>query len=273
MSISDNINDYNSLKTAVKLLESPSITAKISNIISFPIEGAVKKLPKSVTKKINGAVQVALYKAADVALLSIDNQPNKSASTKLHKLYAATSGALGGAFGFTSLFIELPISTTIMMRAVADVARSEGFDLNDLSTKVACIEVFAIGGNNSKDDTTETGYYLSRSFMTESIRQLSKELAEMAAKQGANKFSPMQTGKWLAKIIEKVASRFGVVITNKFAAQVVPVIGALSGATLNTLFTHFYQDIARGHFIIKRLENQYGYEQVKEEYQKILNKS
>lgn len=38
------------------------------------------------------------------------------------------------------------------------------------------------------------------------------------------------------------------------AAQVVPVIGALTGATLNTMFTDYYQDMARGHFIVKRLE-------------------
>jgi hypothetical protein len=276
VSIQEDPKDYNDLKIAVELLESPSIIAKISNIIGSPIEGAVKSLPASVSKKINGAVEAALHKAASAALWSLDNEPNKSASTKLHKFYAATSGALGGAFGFTALFIELPISTTIMMRSVADVARSEGFDLNDFSTKHACIEVFAMGGNTKKDDATETGYYISRGFMTESMRQLSKELAEIAAKQGTqavSRLTPTQAGKWLAELIEKVAARFGVVITNKFAAQAVPVIGAVTGATINTLFTDFYQDIARGHFTIKRLESKYGYEQVKAEYKKILNGS
>ena len=77
----------------------------------------------------------------------------------------------------------------------------------------------------------------------------------------------------LAGIIEKVAARFGIVITNKFAAQIVPVIGAATGATLNTFFTDFYQDMARGHFIVKRLEIKYGFDQVKSEYKKILNGS
>ncbi|EEW8151433.1 EcsC family protein, partial [Escherichia coli] len=41
--------------------------------------------------------------------------------------------------------------------------------------------------------------------------------------------------------------------------------------TLNIMFTDYYQDMARGHFIIKRLEKKYGSEFIKSEYMKILN--
>ncbi len=75
-----------------------------------------------------------------------------------------------------------------------------------------------------------------------------------------------QAGKWLALLIEKVATRFGVTISSKFAAQAVPVIGAVTGATINTLFTRFYQDMARGHFIVKRLEARYGFDEVRAAY-------
>lgn len=257
VTIKENLQDLSDLQTAVALFESPSIIVRMSSLIGSPIEEAVKKLPTAVSKKVNNIIGSALHKAADAALWSLDNEPNRSASTKLHKLYAATSGALGGAFGFTSLFIELPISTTIIMRAVADVARSEGFDLNLFTTKTACIEVFALGANTKTDDnSTDTGYYLSRSFMTKSMNHLSKELAEIATKHGAGTITHIshnQAGKWFSKLIETVASQFGIVITNKFAAQVVPIIGAITGATINTLFTSFYQDMARGHFIINKI--------------------
>ncbi|OLF54500.1 EcsC family protein [Pseudomonas chlororaphis] len=275
MSIKDHPQDYKDLKRAVALLESPSLTAKLSGLLGSPIEGAVKALPEAVSKKINGAVTAALHASADAALRSLENQPKKPASTRLHKLYAATSGAVGGAFGFTALFLELPVSTTIMMRSVADVARSEGFDLQDFATQQACIEVFAMGGNSQADDATETGYYLTRSFTTQTMQQLAKELAAMAAKQGAgaaSRLTPGQAGKWLAVLIEKVAGRFGVTISSKFAAQAVPVIGAFTGATINALFTDFYQDMARGHFTVKRLEDKYGYESIKSEYEAIVSK-
>nr|WP_178125006.1 MULTISPECIES: EcsC family protein [unclassified Pseudomonas] len=256
------------------MLESPSLTARLSGLLGSPIESAVRALPGSVAKKINGAVAAALHTSADAALWSLENHPKKQASTLLHKVYAATSGAVGGAFGFAALFVELPISTTIMMRSVADVARSEGFDLNDFATKQACIEVFAMGGNSQADDATETGYYITRSFTTQAMQQLSKELAAIAAKQGskvASKLSPGMAGKWLAVLIEKVAARYGVTISSKFAAQAVPVIGAFTGAAINALFTDFYQDMARGHFTVKRLEEQYGYEQIKSEYARIIS--
>ncbi|MNV96934.1 EcsC protein family protein [compost metagenome] len=107
------------------------------------------------------------------------------------------------------------------------------------------------------------------------MQVLSKELAEIAAKQASanavKNLTPAQTGKWLAALIEKIAARFGVVITEKAAAQAVPIIGAVAGATLNTMFTDYYQDMARGHFIVKRLEKKYGFELVKAEYTRISN--
>ena len=132
-----------------------------------------------------------------------------------------------------------------------------------------------MGGPSENDDAVDTAYYATRSFTAEAMQILSKELSEIATKKAsvnaAMNLTPTQTGKWLATLIEKVATRFGIVITEKTAAQVVPVIGAFAGATLNIMFTDYYQDMARGHFIIKRLEKKYGSEFIKSEYMKILN--
>jgi len=260
--------DWRDLQRAVDLLESPTLTAKMANLIGSPLEFAVKRLPDSVSRRIHGAVEAALFKSAQAALWTMDNTPGKAASIRWHKLAAATSGAVGGAFGFTTLFIELPVSTTIMMRSVADVARSEGFDLRDMSTRHACLEVFALGGNSGRDDASETGYYITRGFTAEVMRHLSAELAGRAV--GGSPvmigLTPKEAGKWLAKLVEKVAARFGVVVTEKFAAQAVPIVGAVAGATLNTMFTDYYQDVARGHFIVRRLERTYGYETVRVAY-------
>ncbi len=260
--------DYADLRRAVALLESPTLTAKMANLIGSPLEFAVNKLPKSVSRRIHGAVEAALFKSAQAALWSMDNTPGKAASTRWHKAAAAATGAVGGAFGFTALFVELPLSTTIMMRAVADVARSEGFDMSDMATRHACLEVFALAGNSGQDDASETGYYITRGFTAEVMRHLSAELTGAAVSGGGVMIglTPKEAGKWLAKIVEKVAARFGVVVTEKFAAQAVPIVGAVAGATLNTMFTDYYQDMARGHFIVRRLERTYGYETVRAAY-------
>ncbi|MNM76146.1 EcsC protein family protein [compost metagenome] len=265
--------DMADLQRAVALLEAPTLTAKMANLIGSPLEFVVRKLPSAVSSRIQSVTEAALYKAAQTALWSMDSkQPGKSASPRLHKLAAAASGALGGAGGLPALAIELPLSTTIIMRAVADIARSEGFDLNDFATRQACLEVFALGGNSGKDDASETGYYLARGFTTEVMRHLSAELAGGVATGGPGVLlglGPKEAGQWLAKIVEKVAMRFGVVVSEKFAAQAVPVIGAVAGATLNTIFIGYYQDMARGHFIVKRLERKYGFEPVRLAYQSL----
>ncbi|MBJ5136651.1 EcsC family protein, partial [Salmonella enterica subsp. enterica serovar Derby] len=110
--------------------------------------------------------------------------------------------------------------------------------------------------------------YATRNLTAEIVQDLSKEISNITVKNAAS----TQTGKWLASLIEKVATRFGIVITEKMAAQAAPVIGALAGATLNTMFTDYYQDMARGHFIVKRLERKYGDELIKAEYIKISDK-
>lgn len=264
-------SDWADLQRAVALLEAPTITARMANLVGTPLEFAVKALPSAVSNRIHGAVQAALTKAAQAALLSMRNAPGQAASTRWHKLAAATTGAVGGAFGFSALLVELPLSTTIMMRAVADVARSEGFDLSQAGTRHACLEVFALGGNSPDDDASETGYYLARGFTADVMRHLSAELAGrvVTGRDLTLGVAPKEAGKLLAKLVEKVAARFGVVVTEKFAAQAVPIIGAATGATLNTMFTDYYQDMARGHFIVRRLELKYGEDVVRTCYDRI----
>ncbi len=207
------------LEKAVKLLEQATITEKMTQMVGKPIDYLMSKLPKGAEAQIYSLVEKALHKAADAALWSLNNEPNREASTKTNKFFAAVSGAVGGTFGFSALAIELPLSTTIMLRSVADIARSEGFDLDKVETKQACLEVFALGGPSENDDAVDTAYYATRSFTAEAMQILSKELSEIATKKAsvnaAMNLTPTQTGKWLATLIEKVATRFGIVITEK----------------------------------------------------------
>ena len=51
--------------------------------------------------------------------------------------------------------------------------------------------------------------------------------------------------------------------------QALPVIGALGGAAVNYAFMEHFQDVARGHFTVRRLERTYGKELVRSEYERI----
>lgn len=262
------------LTQAVQLLESPSLAIQLANLVGSPIEWGVSRLPKGVRNTVQNVVRTALNKAVSAALLGFRDEPARKASPKLHALATAASGAVGGFFGTAALAVELPVTTTLMMRAIADIARSEGFTLSDPAVQAACVEVFALGGKAPGDDAADSGYYASRGALSEVMKHAARELASMASSRAGQQIaqagSSLQTGIWLARLIDTVSARFGIVITEKIAAQLMPVVGAASGAAINTLFTRYYQSVARGHFIVRRLELRHGEAAVRQAYETIL---
>ena len=83
----------------------------------------------------------------------------------MHKVLATASGAAGGAFGLAALPIELPVSTIIMLRAIGEIARSEGEDPSDPEAALSCIQVFALGGRAGSSDASESGYFAVRGML------------------------------------------------------------------------------------------------------------
>jgi hypothetical protein len=59
------------------------------------------------------------------------------------------------------------------------------------------------------------------------------------------------------------------VITQKLAAQAVPVIGALSGAAVNYAFLDHFQEVARAHFVVRKLERRYGKDTVRAAHERL----
>src|SRR5690606_16527871 len=141
------------------------------------------------------------------------------ASTRLHKAATAATGAVGGFFGMSALALELPVTTTLIMRAIADVARSEGCVLSDPEVQAACIEVFALGGNAPDDDAADSGYYASRGALAEVVRLTTKDLVGIAGQRAGERAltgaGSTQISTWLARLIDAAAARFGVVVTEK----------------------------------------------------------
>jgi len=246
------------LKKAKDLLENPGLAAKITSYIGMPLEKGFELLPKNWNSKIVELTHKAITKSTDAALFTMKNKPGEESSNIWHKATVALSGGAGGFFGFAGLAIELPLSTTIMMRSIADIARSENQNLDNAETKLACVEVLALGGKSESDDGTESGYYITRALLAQQLTMA----AEHIAKSGLSK----EGAPAIVKFFTTVASRFGIQVTEKAAAQAVPVIGAASGAALNLLFIDHFQDMARGHFIIKRLEEKYSPEFIEKEY-------
>ncbi len=251
--------DLDDLKYAKSLLETPGLAAKVTNLLGAPIEKGFDLLPEGWSKVVSFSTRKALQFAIDTAILTMNNKRavERSANT-LHKIMVAGSGAVGGFCGLPALPIEIPVSTTIMLRSIADIARSENHLLSDPLVKISCIEVFSLGGLGKNDDAVETGYFAIRSGLAKSVTDAARYLAKNGL---IEKNSPA-----LVKLIGQIASRFGIQVSEKMAAQAIPVIGAAGGAVINTLFIDHFQSMARGHFIVLRLEKKYGLDAVKQAY-------
>jgi len=250
--------DLDSLETAVGYLESPSLGIQVADYFGKPIERLAGHTPES----IQDVVEKCLHKALKIAISTMENKPGSAAWTKSHKALATFSGIMGGLLGLAGLPIELPFSTTIMLRSIADLARAEGESLLDPETQMACLEVFALGGNTAEDDAADAGYWVTRTAMAKVIANV----ANVAGKIGLEK-SFQQA---LQKMISVIAVRYAVVISEKAVAMAVPGIGGAGGGAINLMYTSHYQNMAFGHFTVRRLEREYNPEIVKSEYRKII---
>lgn len=247
--------DLADLRWAHEYLEHPSFAARLNHALGIPMEHAMGMLPGSWREAVQSAVEHSLRRIMDMAVRSLPPDTGDSRN-RMHKLLAGGSGALGGFFGPAGLAAELPVTTAVMLRSIADVARCQGENLESLEARLACVEVFALGGRSPEDDAAEAGYYGLRIALSMHLSNLLKSGGGMGI-------------PYAGQFLRTVAARYGVVVSNKAAAQVVPVAGAVTGAALNVLFLDHFQDVARGHFVVRRLERKYGREEVRSRYESL----
>lgn len=255
---SDELKD---LFYAKSLLENPGYTARIANILGTPIEKGFKLLPKNWSDVVSKASKAALTKALQVAVATLGSRKRARSSEGFHKVLVGASGGIGGAFGLAALPLELPFSTTVMLRSIADIARSEGHSISTVQTRLSCLEVFALGGKGTADDAAESSYWAVRAALA---RAISEAATYMAQRSVLEKSAPA-----VVRLIAAISARFGVVVSEQIAAKAVPIVGAAGGTLINVLFMDHFQDMARGHFIVKRLEAKYGVEMVRSTYESL----
>jgi EcsC protein family len=252
--------DYLDLKYAKQLLNNPSLASKVFNKLGTTIEKGLQRLPAWWGDRVQVVSEKALTQTLNLAVLSMRDGSIRTSSERMYKMIAAVSGGVGGAFGLTALAVELPISTIIMFRSIADIARSTGEDIRSIETRLACLEVFAYGGRSQYDDCAESGYFAVRAGLSKTVGAANKFIVGYGAEDG----SPI-----LVKLISQISARFGVVVSEKAAAIAIPILGAAGGVLINTIFMEHFQCTARGHFIIRRLEKIYGKEYIEAAYERI----
>jgi hypothetical protein len=249
--------DHAALQMAVKRLEKSNFAARIADYAGAPVNRILSMLPRPVNRQLSGLVKSAVMKGLDVAVDTLDQKPPPQPLTGFSSLLAGVTGGVGGLFGFGALAVELPLTTTFMLRAIAEIARHEGEDLTQLEARLACLEVFAYGSKRA-DHTIDVSYYAARTLIS---RYTGDVAALFLERGGIDASTPV-----VSNLVAEIVSRFGLVVSDKVAASAVPIIGAVSGATINVIFMDHFQRIAKGHFTLRRLERTYGSAHIRHQY-------
>lgn len=188
----------------------------------------LSRLPPDLDEAVAAWARRGLEIAFSAAILGLHGTARRE-HAGAYRLGGALAGALGGAGGLATTLAELPLTTTLIMRSIADIARARGLDLADATVRGACIEVFAFGGPLEEDDDQDLAFWTTR-----------------------------LAGQEVAQLIAAVALRYAPAVLAKLGAQAVPIAGAAVGAGLNLLYMDFYQRIARVVFTLLPLEVRHG---------------
>lgn len=192
-------------------------------------------MPHAIQTKLRGIAETALARAYDVAVLGMRDgaarRDEDRITARATQAVVVASGAVGGMTGVAGFMPDIGLTTLVIMREIARIAREEGEDLGTADARRACLEVFAFRAFGADAGESEFGYFSARTLMR---------------------------GTPMVMLISEVSSRYGLALSQKFALQMVPVAGALCGASLNAAFLTHYRDLARAHFTVRRLERVHG---------------
>lgn len=214
---------------------------KLMNRLGGRAEEAFAALPQDVRSRIETVTRKALeqgYRVAATGRHAPDLGPRGPMAL------AALTGAAGGAGGLATSIAELPVTITVMLHAIRRAAAEEGFDPDDQAVRIEAIRVFAAGSPLAADDGVNTGFMGARLTVTGPALQ-----------------------KVIATAVPKLVSTLG----PKLMAQSIPVLGALSGAALNTAFIGYYREIAHVRFGLLKLAERHGAEPVLSAFAKAVD--
>lgn len=196
----------------------------LMNRFTGTADGMLDRLP--------GPVRDGLLEATIVALRHATRAANSSRAVVgdqdpwVNNALSSVMGAAGGLGGISTALAELPLTTTLLLRAIQGVAAQYDFDPGSKAVQFDCVQVFASAGPLADDDGADLAFLSARLVVS-----------------GVN----------LQVLIARVAPQLALVLGKKLAAQMVPVLGAMAGATINYTYTRYYQEMAHVHFALRKL--------------------
>ena len=194
------------------------------NSMGLQADTLLDRLPEPMRRSLTTVTESALTQAMRAAHFSRRALPDQS--FRVNALIAGAMGAAGGAGGLPTSLIELPATTTMLLRSIQGVAVQHGFDPASDSVQFDCVRILTDGGPLADDDSADIGFFATR----------------MSA-----------TGSATWSLMSHVLPRLSESLGRKLATRTVPVLGAITGAATNYVYARYYQDLAHVGFGLRKL--------------------
>jgi hypothetical protein len=265
------------IEEAASFLEKPSSLVKATDRLGKPLDKFQDYLPQPIQQLVKQAVNHALKSALQAAIKSLPaHKVNPSSWIEAHELTrrmawkhtaaVTTTGAISGALGTAALLVELPLTTSLILRSISSMAQEWGHDLRQAEIQMQCLYVFTLGSSHSNaDDEMDAAYISARLAYHGLIRELAHFISTHSIK---DVLFALEKGTLPALV--KFASLFIPALERTLLRGVlskgIPVLSAVGSAALNAGFCQYFTRAARYHFGLMHLESIYGAGAVHDHY-------
>ena len=158
-----------------------------------------------------------------------------------HLAYALGEGGATGAVGFAGLVADVPALLAVSLRLIRQIGICYGFDMASQQEQEYLMHVLRIGSTSNVKARMESLIalkHVEQILLKLSWQKMSRDLARKEISRRS-----------LLASTRQFAQRMGLHLTERKALQLVPVIGALVGASFNALFVN---DVGRSAYMVYR---------------------
>jgi hypothetical protein len=239
--------------------EKPGFLNQVADFILWPAEKAAEALiPAGVTEAVGKAIEGCLSLLASQTTRTFDTDAIRAIvktrtrelggknSTLCDHLQAAderareswnwhiglaiAEGGATGALGFAGIAADIPTLFGILIREIQEIAACYGYDPCKQEEREYLLHVLRTGSaTNIKE---KIGFIVS-------LKEFEQVLIKVTWKRMAESFAAKQINKEsLLAAIRQFAKSLGVQITKRKALQMIPLIGALIGASFNGMLAN-----------------------------------
>jgi len=238
----------------------PGFLANVGDVMLWPAQKAAEMLiPDVLHEQVANAIEIFFSGADWTARKSFDpsevrervGKRPKNWEDELKKAdeaaahywnwnvgYGVAEGGTTGALGLPGLVADIPALFTIALRLIQQIGTCYGYDVDDEKEREYILHILRTGSTG--DIKSKMGFVIG-------LKQLEQILLKVAWKEMSAALASKQISKQAAlAAVRQFAKSLGIQITKRKALQMVPVVGALVGASFNGTFIN---DVGRAAYM------------------------